>query len=50
MPHGLMEENIRQHEEIVAALERRDGAAARAAMTNHILRTTEIVTRWMEAR
>ena len=50
MPHGLMEENIRQHEEILAALERRDGKAARAAMTNHILRTTEIVTRWMETR
>lgn len=50
MPHGLMEENIRQHEEILAALERRDGKAARAAMTNHILRTTEIVIRWMETR
>lgn len=50
MPHRLMEENIKQHEEILSALERRDGKAARAAMTNHILRTTEIVTRWMEAR
>jgi DNA-binding GntR family transcriptional regulator len=49
MPHGLMEENIKQHEEILGALERRDGKSARAAMTNHILRTTEIVTRWMEA-
>lgn len=50
MPHGLMEENIKQHEDILVALERRDGNAARTAMTNHILRTTEIVTRWMESR
>lgn len=50
MPHNLMEENIKQHEEILSALEHRDGKAARAAMTNHIQRTTEIVTRWMEAR
>lgn len=49
MPHSLMEENIKQHEEILSALERRDGKAARAAMSNHILRTTDIVTRWMEA-
>jgi DNA-binding GntR family transcriptional regulator len=50
MPHSLMEENIEQHEEIVAALVRRDRKAARVTMTNHIMRTTEIVTKWMETR
>ncbi|MDO8979407.1 MAG: FCD domain-containing protein [Afipia sp.] len=43
MPHGLVEEIIKLHEDILTALEQRDGKTARTAMTHHILRTTEIV-------
>ena len=50
MPPRLMEENIRQHEDIIAALTARNGAAAREAMATHISRTTELVVEWMEAR
>ena len=36
MPPRLMEENIRQHEDIIAALTARNGAAAREAMATHL--------------
>ncbi|AUL13992.1 GntR family transcriptional regulator [Bordetella bronchiseptica] len=50
MPPRLMEENIQQHEAIIAALTRRDGAAAREAMIEHVLRTMRLVIDWMESR
>jgi len=50
MPPRLMEENIQQHEAIIAALARRDGAAARDAMSDHVLRTMRLVIDWMESR
>ena len=50
MPPRLMEENIQQHEAIIAALTRRDGAAARDAMSDHVLRTMRLVIDWMGSR
>jgi len=50
MPPRLMEENIKQHEDIIAALTLRNGPAAREAMATHISRTTELVIEWMESR
>lgn len=50
IPYHLMEENIAQHDEILAALTRRDAAAAKAAMRNHILRTTGIFLTWLESQ
>lgn len=50
MPPRLMEENIKQHEDIIAALTLRNGPAAREAMATHISRTTELVIEWMETR
>jgi DNA-binding GntR family transcriptional regulator len=45
-----MRENVAQHEAVLAAIERRDAAAARAAMTHHILRSGELVVRWLESQ
>jgi DNA-binding GntR family transcriptional regulator len=45
-----MEENIKQHEDIITALTLRNGPAAREAMATHISRTTELVIEWMESR
>jgi DNA-binding GntR family transcriptional regulator len=50
MPPRLMEENIKQHEDIITALTLRNGPAAREAMATHISRTTELVIEWMESR
>ncbi len=50
IPPRLMEENIKQHEDIIAALTLRNGPAAREAMATHISRTTELVIEWMESR
>ncbi len=50
IPYHLMEENIAQHEEILAALGKRDSAAAKATMRNHILRTTDIFLTWLESQ
>ncbi|MBN9052138.1 MAG: GntR family transcriptional regulator [Rhizobiales bacterium] len=50
IPYHLMEENIAQHEDILAALTKRDSAAAKAAMRNHILRTTDIFLTWLESQ
>lgn len=50
IPYHLMEENIAQHEDILAALTKRDSAAAKAAMRNHILRTTDIFLSWLESQ
>ncbi len=50
MPPRLMEENIKQHEDIITALTLRNGPAAREAMATHISRTTELVIEWMETR
>lgn len=50
MPSRLMEENIRQHEEIIAALAARDGKAVREAMTDHVSKTLQLVLDWMSTR
>lgn len=50
IPYHLMEENIAQHEDILAALTKHDSAAAKAAMRNHILRTTDIFLTWLESQ
>jgi len=38
------------YEDILAALTKRDSAAAKAAMRNHILRTTDIFLTWLESQ
>lgn len=45
-----MRENVAQHEAILDAIERRDALEARKAMTHHILRSGELVVRWLESR
>ena len=50
MPPRLMEENIREHEAILAALRERDGPAARQAMVEHVHRTMDLVLDWMASR
>lgn len=50
MPSRLMEENIKQHEDIVGALAARNGRVAREAMVNHITKTMQLVLDWMAAR
>lgn len=45
-----MRENVAQHEAILDAIERRDATEARKAMTHHILRSGELVVRWLESR
>ncbi len=44
-----MRENVAQHDAILDAIERRDAAAARRAMTHHILRSGEIMVWWLES-
>jgi DNA-binding GntR family transcriptional regulator len=43
-----MQRNIGSHEEILAALERRDPAAARESMRNHIRESGQLVISWLE--
>lgn len=45
-----MRENVAQHEAILDAIERRDATEARKAMAHHILRSGELVVRWLESR
>jgi len=45
-----MRENVAQHEAILNAIERRDADEARKAMTHHILRSGELVVRWLESK
>src|SRR5690606_25777563 len=44
----LVSQNAEEHQRILAAIEARDGAAARRAMTDHVRRSGEIVARWFE--
>jgi DNA-binding GntR family transcriptional regulator len=44
-----MRENVAQHEAILEAVDRRDAIEARKAMTHHILRSGELVVRWLES-
>jgi DNA-binding GntR family transcriptional regulator len=46
----LLRANVREHEEIVAALEHRDGAEARALMVRHVRHAGELVTLRFEQR
>jgi DNA-binding GntR family transcriptional regulator len=46
----LVAENVQQHHEILAAIERRDADAARDAMRRHVLRAGELIVRWVERR
>ena len=46
----LMAENVEQHSEILAAIERRDPDGARDAMRRHVLRAGELIARWVEQR
>ncbi|WP_372387245.1 GntR family transcriptional regulator [Xanthomonas axonopodis] len=50
MPSRLLEENIRQHEDIIRALTARSASAAREAMTDHVLKTMHLVLDWMSRR
>lgn len=50
MPPRLMEENIQQHEDIIAALNKRDGVAAGQAMVNHVLKSMALVLDWLARR
>lgn len=43
-----MRENVAQHEAILEAVVRHDGAAARKAMTHHIRRSGELAVWWLE--
>ncbi|MDC3727528.1 GntR family transcriptional regulator [Rhodococcus rhodochrous] len=44
------EDNLREHEQIVAAIEAGDHAAAREAMRRHVLSAGEQLARWYERR
>jgi DNA-binding GntR family transcriptional regulator len=46
----LLRANVREHEEIIAALERRDGAEARDLMRRHVRHAGELVTLRFEQR
>ncbi|MGR7949148.1 GntR family transcriptional regulator [Alcaligenes sp. RM2] len=50
MPPRLMEENILEHEAIIAALADRNGTAAREAMTEHVAKTMNLVLDWLPER
>lgn len=50
MPTRLMEENIKQHEEIIASLAARDPKAAREAAVEHVSKTMALVLDWMSRR
>ncbi len=45
-----MRENVVQHEAILAAIERHDALEAKRTMKHHVLRSGEIVVRWLEGR
>jgi DNA-binding GntR family transcriptional regulator len=45
-----MRENVVQHEAILTALERHDGAEARRSMVHHVRRSGEVAIRWLESR
>lgn len=45
-----MRRNIESHEEILAALERRDAAVARKSMHNHVHESGQLVIAWLEAQ
>jgi DNA-binding GntR family transcriptional regulator len=45
---GLIEENVRQHQDIREAIERHDAAAARRLMIDHVLGAGELVSAWFE--
>lgn len=45
-----MRENVAQHEAILAAIERHDALEAKRTMKHHVLRSGEIVVRWLEGR
>lgn len=44
----LVKQNAAEHARILDAIESRDGAAARSAMTDHVRRSGEIVAMWFE--
>ena len=44
----LLQDNVAQHEAILAAIERHDPAGSRAAMVEHVLRAGQLVTRRFE--
>jgi DNA-binding GntR family transcriptional regulator len=44
----LLEDNVAQHEAILAAIERHDPVGSRAAMVEHVLRAGQLVTRRFE--
>jgi DNA-binding GntR family transcriptional regulator len=44
----LLDDNINQHSRIRGALERRDSEAARRWMTDHVLRSADLVVAWFE--
>jgi DNA-binding GntR family transcriptional regulator len=46
----LLEENVREHEAILAAIARRDGAGARELMLRHVRHAGELVTLRFEQR
>jgi len=46
----LLQENVREHEAILAAIERRDAAAARELMVAHVRRAGSLVTRRLDRR
>lgn len=50
MPSRLMEENIKQHEAIIAALSARSPGTAREAAVAHVLKTMDLVLDWMSRR
>ena len=50
MPPRLMEENSHQHEDIIAALNKRDGVAAGQAMVNYVLKSMALVLDWLARR
>lgn len=47
---GLRLVNVQEHDAIIAALKARDGAAAMAAMREHVLKAGEHLARWYEQR
>ena len=50
MPSRLMEENIRQHQDIIDALTERNASAVREAMVDHVTKTMHLVLDWMSRR
>ncbi|MCW3038439.1 MAG: ydfH 6 [Solirubrobacterales bacterium] len=47
---SLMAENIAEHAAVLDGIERRDPAAARAAMHHHVLHAGDLVARWFSRR